>query len=439
MRVTLAIILVLLGYVNSYSQDTKNMSLEDVVNRAWRESNTAKLALENIKYARDRVILEKTNLYPDVNISGKYLYLNKAKIHIKKETEEGPSESEASAPIHNLFLGQAGLSIPLFSGFKIRENIKTVKAQEQSESLNKTTTKEELAMQAVNLYISLYEVFQNIEVIQKSLESTHQRVIDFQNMKENGLLALNDLLKAKLQESDVKLELSAAQKKALKINFQLITFLKLPKGTKIIPDDLSLLPFISVNKNQINIEEKASIQALKNEEKALSHQVKSVKSNYFPSLGLSAGYLAFNLQNTITVHKAFNIGLGLSYNFADIFKNKSAVRMAQSKKKQLHFQLEEAKDEAEIERKNAIEDYQLSLERHNLIEEASEQAKENYRIVKDKFDSGLLNTRDLLEADEMKMKREIKLAEAKGEIFRQYYQLKKSRGQLIEEFETSKQ
>jgi outer membrane protein TolC len=49
--------------------------------------------------------------------------------------------------------------------------------------------------------------------------------------------------------------------------------------------------------------------------------------------------------------------------------------------------------------KKAIEDYDLALKQDLVYNQAVEQASENYRIIKDKYDNGLSDTNDLLEAD----------------------------------------
>jgi outer membrane protein TolC len=55
-------------------------------------------------------------------------------------------------------------------------------------------------------------------------------------------------------------------------------------------------------------------------------------------------------------------------------------------------------DDIKIQVQKAIEDYDLAL-KQDLVYNQVEQASENYRIIKDKYDNGLSDTNDLLEAD----------------------------------------
>jgi outer membrane protein TolC len=56
-------------------------------------------------------------------------------------------------------------------------------------------------------------------------------------------------------------------------------------------------------------------------------------------------------------------------------------------------------DDIKIQVQKAIEDYDLALKQDLVYNQAVEQASENYRIIKDKYDNGLSDTNDLLEAD----------------------------------------
>src|SRR5690606_13657767 len=58
------------------------------------------------------------------------------------------------------------------------------------------------------------------------------------------------------------------------------------------------------------------------------------------------------------------------------------------------------------------------------------QAQENYRIVKDKYDNGVADTDDLLEADVQLLQSEINLAIGKANTVEKHYDLLLANGQL---------
>jgi outer membrane protein TolC len=123
---------------------------------------------------------------------------------------------------------------------------------------------------------------------------------------------------------------------------------------------------------------------------------------------------------------------------SSLFKNGKEVKVAKSKAIELQKQEAELTDAVKIQIKNAQEDYQLALKQDQVYGESVGQSAENYRIVKDKYDNGLSNTNDLLEADVEQLSAKINLANAKANVALKYYELLNATGQLLESFNLSK-
>jgi outer membrane protein TolC len=80
----------------------------------------------------------------------------------------------------------------------------------------------------------------------------------------------------------------------------------------------------------------------------------------------------------------------------------------------------------------------LAIKQNIVYNQAVEQATENYRIVKDKYDNGLSDTNDLLEADVDQLKSKISETIAKVDVIQKYYELLSTTGQLSQTFNISK-
>jgi len=423
------------------AQDTTPLSLDKAVKKAWENSHKAKISGEKIIAAEQKLKAAKNNQYPDFGISGQALYLTEPRLNLKIDTGSDQSEEGEGNPRNEtglpspsyLLLGQANLSIPVFSGFKLKNAVKAGKDQFKAAQLNSQSDKEQIAMQTIKDYVALYKARKSVELIKENLKSAERRVTDFSNMEKNEILPLNDLLKAKLQKSNVELALARAKKNARILNYRLAVFLQLPEGTKIAVDTLSfgLMSAAPTSPSEIS---RPDIEALRYQKQAAEKNIKIQKGNYYPSIALTAGYLAADIENTLTVSRALNVGIGLSYNLSDIFKNKSDVKIAQSRARELQFKLDEAHDQVSIAIENAREEYQLALQNYAVFKKSRHQAAENYRIVKDKFENGLMETRDLLEADVQRLQSKIDLANGKADITLKYYALQQAQGRLSNEF-----
>lgn len=162
------------------------------------------------------------------------------------------------------------------------------------------------------------------------------------------------------------------------------------------------------------------------------------RSSYYPSVSLLAGYASLGLENVITVRNAVNFGVGVSYDLSGILKNGTNVKIAESKSLEAQNYKEILTDNIKIQVKHAIENYDLALKQNAVYVEAAAQTSENYRIVKDKYDNGLSNTNDLLEADVEQLNSKINNALARANIIQKYYELLSATGQLSQTFNLSK-
>jgi outer membrane protein len=165
-------------------------------------------------------------------------------------------------------------------------------------------------------------------------------------------------------------------------------------------------------------------------QQAAESGIKIAKANYYPSLSLSGGYIAFDLNNVLTVTNAMNVGVGVSYDLSNIFKNGKNVKLAKSRVKETEIAVSQLNDNIREDVFQAKENYSLSLKQSTVYDKALEQSTENYRIVKDKYDNSLSDTNDLLEADYQQLQAKINQALSKADVAQKYYELQFASGTL---------
>ncbi len=415
-------------YSISYAQERKTMSLTDAIALVITNSNDAILA--NTKVAASKLEMEimKNNQYPSIKVSGQYMHLSGANVN----SHLGGSGS--GLDVSQLLLGQANVALPIFSGFKIKNSISASENNYKAQSFTASHTKEELALDVVELFASLYKSTEMVSLLKENFKSTQQRTKDFSAMVDNGLLARNDLLKVQLQESNVALSLATAQKNVNVINYQLVSLLHLPENTSIDIDIEAVKKDMATNQMLTITALRNDLEALNFQQKASDARIKVAKAGYYPSLALTGGYIALDLKNTISVTNAMNLGVGFNYDLASIFKNGKEVKLAKIKSQEAKQAITQLSDKIKEETQQAQENYSLSLQQSKVYALASEQAIENYRIIKDKYDNSLANTNDLLEADVMQLQSKINLALSQAEIALKYYQLQFASGKLINSF-----
>lgn len=436
-KTKLLIIISFLGVTIGQAQERKILSLKEAISLVTTNSNEAILA--NMKVNTSKLELEtmKNNQYPSLKISGQFLQLTNANIDSKIKLGGSSSEGSSSIKVSQLLLGQANVSMPVFNGFKLKNSISASENMYKSENANAANTKEQLSFYVVELFAKLFQSQQTATLIEDNLKSAQQRTKDFSAMVDNGLMARNDLLKAQLQESNIQLSLDTAKKNASVINYQLVTVLQLPENTQIDIDIETIKSDMAKNQSIATSGQRNDLEALSYQQKASEAGIKIAKSGYYPSLALVGGYIAFDLKDIITVTNAMNVGVGLSYDLASIFKNGKEVKLAKSKSEQTKTAVTILTNKIKEETHEARENYNLSLKQNLVYTQAVEQATENYRIVKDKYDNSLSTTNDLLEADVQQLQTKINLALSQADIALKYYQLQFASGKLVNSFNLS--
>lgn len=413
------------------AQERKIMSLKEAVSLVVTNSNEAVLA--NTKVATSKLELEtmKNNQYPTVKVSGQYLRLTSANIN------SNLGGSGTGLEVSQLLLGQANVSIPIFSGFKLKNSIAASQNLYQAQSFTASHTKEELALEVVELFATLYKSNEMVKLLNENIKSAQQRTKDFSAMVDNGLLARNDLLKTQLQESNLELSLATTIKNVNVVNYQLATLLRLPENTIIDIDIETVKSDMAKNQLLTTSALRNDLEALSFQQKATEAGIKIAKAGYYPSLSLTGGYIALDLKNVISVSNAMNFGVGFNYDLSSIFKNGKEVKLAKSKADQSKQMIAILSDKIKEETQQAQENYTLSLKQNKVYALAEEQSTENYRIIKDKYDNSLANTNDLLEADVQQLQSKINLALCQADIALKYYQLQFASGKLINSFNLS--
>ena len=428
----------IIGISSTDAQQKSSLTLDQAVQMAWSKSNDVILGNTKVNTKKYELQAAKNSQYPDLKIAGQYQRLTKASIDLKLNQN---GSSQAPPIVDQLILGQVNASLPVFSGFKIQNSINVSENLLQAESAIASQTKEEIALKVVEYYASLYKAQKTLEILKENQKRAQQRAFDFSELEKNGIIPRNDLLKSQLQVSRVQLSIDETDKNIKIINYYLVTLLKLPLETKLEVREGDFLNFRMDNiptDEKPALENRKDLEASKFEEKASLANVKIAQSGYYPSITIIGGYTSLDLKNVIVVQNAMNFGVGVSYDLSNILKNGYMVKLAESRSLEVQNSQEILTDNIKIQVHQAIENYDLSLRQSQVYIQAFDQASENYRIVKDKYENGLSDTNDLLEADVDQLSSKINTTLAKANIIQKYYELLSATGQLSQSFNLSK-
>lgn len=427
------------------AQETKKLSLDEAIQLSLQNSNHLKLSQAKVTEATAVLREARERRLPDLSISGSYLGLNKPTVDLKvnlggsgaEGSESGSSGgggSSSSVEVNQAMYGIANLSLPLFSGLRIQHGIESAKYLSKAAMLDAEKNRQEIIENTIAAYSNLFKAKAALDIVKENLKQSQQRVADFSNLEQNGLMARNDLLKAQLQQSNIELSLLDAENnwKITYINMNLM--LGLDENTVLVADADSFQPIADAGSfeqwESSALENRKDIAALNMRSKAANAGVKAAKGEYYPSLALTGGYIAADVPNVLTITNAVNAGIGLKYSPSSLWKAGSKVEQAKARLQQIETNRAILSDAVRLQTAQA---YQALLSNNKKIEvyaKAQEQADENYRIVKNKYDNSLATTTDLLEADVAQLQAKLNYAFSKADVVVAYNKLLLAAGML---------
>lgn len=425
----------LFTFQQASAQTTRKLTLDEAIQLGLQNSKQLKLNQAQIDEATAAAKEANENRLPDLKVSGSYLRVNSPNITNKASSSSSDSSSGGSSlSVNSVAYIMANLSLPLYTGGKIKYGIESAKYLAEAARLDAENNRDAVIQNTVSAYSNLYKAAKSVELVQQNLDQSRARDKDFSNMEKNGLLARNDLLKSELQTSNIELTLLDAQRNRKMANVNMDLMLGLTEDTELQVDSTGLdqLPDAKsvVEWEQAAAQNRKDVAALVSRNKAAASYIKVAKADYLPSVALTGGYVAIDIPKFYEVTNALNIGVGVSYNVATFWKTGSKVDQAKARQRQIEANQEQLNDNVRIEINQAYEDYILARKKIDVYNVAVEQANENYKITKNKHDNSLVTTTDLLDANVAQLQAVLNFAFAKADAVVAYKKLLETSGTL---------
>ena len=430
-----SLLLILFG-ISAFGQDIKQLSMDEAVRLGVENSKYLKLDMAKKMEAEAQLLSAKNNKLPDFKVSASYLRLSNANVDIALRLPTSDSGHTASSPaINQALIGSANLSLPLFTGGRIKYGIQSAEYLLKAAELGSDADKNIIAYNIALAYTNLFKASKAINVLEENLTASLRRDSTFLKLENNGILARNDRLKAQLQTSNIELQILDAKNAFNIATVNMDLLLGLPESTQLQVDStFADEPALNHTYNyflDLALKSRKELEVTDYQLKAASLGIKAAKAESLPSLALTGGYMAARVPGFLTLTNAINLGLGLQYNLANIWKKNSSLHLAKAKELQLSTNKDILLDNIKLEVNRDYQNRVFAQRKIELYNQALEQATENYRINKNKFDNGLVNISDLLEADAALVNAKVNLVNAKADEALAYKKLLQTTGTLL--------
>ena len=424
--------LILLAPLPAATQPRLLLSVDSLLQLGMAQNVQLRILRQQEEMARSRAKTARTAKLPEVQVGLKGGYLGQPIVF-----REGLSHPTRPQSPHWLQNYEIDFSQPIYQGGRIRYSIEKADIEQKIAELQTLQNEADIKLALLEQYMQLFSLYKQQTVLARNIEESTKRLENIKSKKRQGLITNNDVLRSELQLTNDRLALQEVDNSLTLMSQQLDILLGLDEQTLIVPDT-TLLRQINPTSDYADYLQKAyrddwTMRRLRQETQLALNNQRLVKAEFLPQLSLYAGNtLARPITRTMAdyYNNSWNIGLTLSYPLSSLYKNRHKLKEARLNIDASQQQEELRKQSLRMEIRTALIRHQEAQDRVKALEFSVRQARENYRIMRNRYFGQLSILTDLLDANSVLLDAELQLTTARARVIYTYYELQKACGLL---------
>ncbi|MGB5918025.1 TolC family protein [Arcobacter sp.] len=379
------------------------ISLDEVLNISLEKNLDIAISNYEYKETKEDYNKSKSAFLPKVDLS--YSYNN--------------SDKQTPGQIKEDSTASATISYNLFNGFKDFSELYSTKYLRNASKFSYNAKKQDILLSTKEAYIDYLNKRKNLLTQEDSYKLFENQYIDAKNQFIQGLVSKNDLLKVEVNMLNAKQSVIQAKGD---LNISLYSLSNILGGYDLTNEKIEELN-INENKNFVYdvslLENRSEIKAYELNLKSIKEQSFGSRNTFMPKVDASVSYNKYgddqniggrdlypDSQEVVNVTASWNLYNGNS-DYSDIIKKNIQVKKAVAN-------LEKIRLSIKLQYQNALSSLAVSKANFETSKLALKQAEENYTIVKNRFQEGLSDNTDLIDANYL-------LSAAKQNYYKAYY------------------
>lgn len=346
-------------------------------------------------------------------------------------------KEKAELSFENVFIANAGIVQPIYLGGKLRANYRIQKILMEMQTQKTALTEDEVIQKVEEMYWKIVDLYEKQKLANAYSAMLEKLVEDLENLKMEGIITGNDVLKAKIKYNEVSTQ-QFQVKNGINLAYMALN--------QLIGSPLDSKPTLEKNilPVQIYSDKDAMIQSALVNRPELEMLGKSVElagqgvklawSRFLPIVAFTANYTMLNPSP----YNAFEKEFGGDFNFGvtcriPITKWGDRIFTLNSAKEMQTIAMlkeEETKEMISLQVQQTWNAYLEAFKQVEVKQLNVDYAEENLRVENNRFQEGMSKVTDLLEAHAMWQKASTALLEARTDLRKKEIEIKKSTGQL---------
>jgi outer membrane protein len=435
--VTVLIPICIGGVLQASAGTPLQLTLTEAVRLALEESPDAQLARADHDLARARLRQSRSSWLPHVRLSESYGRGNNPLFVFGSLMEQGVIGPEHFAPsylndppeIEN-FRTSLTIEIPLFDQLRRVTTTGQARLGAERAAYEHEAARQQLRLETIRLYAGVLLAAKVAEVAGESVASAAADVEAIRQRVESGLLVESDLLAASVQLAELRAqEIRAIGDQAI-AEAALRAVINLPPASKIeLASELRLPPDqTTVTEILSDTARRPELEAARIDAAAARLEVRKERGSYLPRLDAFAiaGGSGASLRD---YHGDRLYGVTLSF---DILRpgRDGSVAASLAQQRAAEAQQRRVENESSVEIVSAWQDLEVARQRLQVSTEALGQARETMRIVRDRYEAGLLTVTEQLRAQAALSRAAVAVHSAHHETITAHARLLRATGRL---------
>lgn len=307
----------------------------------------------------------------------------------------------------NLYVGTATLTQPLFMGGKIIAYNKITKYAEQLAMSQHATGMQDVILNTDQAYWQVISLVNKKKLAEGFLKLVQKLDHDVEKMVTEGVATKADALSVKVKVNEAEMSLTQVDNGLSLSKMVLCQLCGIPLDTEIKLADENLenipLPLTYTESNvSTAFANREELKSLELAEKIYRQKINVARSEFLPSVGLTANYLVTNPSLVNGFETKFNgmwgVGLIVKIPVFHWGEGLYKVRAARAEANIARYKLDEAKEKIELQVTQSSYKVNEAVKRLAMAEKNMEKSVENLKYANLGFREGVIPTSNVLEA-----------------------------------------
>jgi outer membrane protein TolC len=273
-------------------------------------------------------------------------------------------------------------------------------------------TKEYLTFEVQKAYLQLQLGYNGIKVLEEALQTTKSVYTFTDNHYKQGLIQKSDVLNAQVHITTVESNLAKAKSNIRNASDYLSLLMGQDYGIIYKVDNSSQTEASANDTTAIIAGSRADFLAMQKAIEASDLMIKANKMSWLPKLNAFGSYQLNGSRIPGFSANAYIAGVQITWDIFKGYKTKNTIATQTLERNKLSEQLIQQKNQSQLELNKAyrdLSDARFDIEQQKL---SIQQASEALEILQNRYQQGLVNTTDILQATTQLSQQKFALAQA---------------------------